>query len=96
MNQIGKCQAALGSDRVIGEALSCSPKNVMPVGVNEEDIVTTSRSVTDDGIYSRVLNAIEKAYSCLAVMSGDAAEFKEHVGIYRGERAGLTAEGFQD
>uniref|UniRef100_A0A6U0C0W6 Uncharacterized protein n=1 Tax=Pycnococcus provasolii TaxID=41880 RepID=A0A6U0C0W6_9CHLO len=96
MNQIGKCQAALGSARVIEEALSCSPENVMPVGVNEEDIVTTSRSVTDDGIYSRVLNAIEKAYSCLAVMSGDAAEFKEHVGIYRGERAGLTPEGFQD
>ena len=49
--------------------------------------MTTSRSVTDDGIYSRVLNAIEKAYSCLAVMSGDAAEFKEHVGIYRGEQS---------
>merc|ERR1712216_185607 len=94
MNQIAKCEAASDSASIINDALGCSPETAMPSGVSEGD-TTTSRSTADDGVYYRVLSAVEKAYTCLA-LSGDANGFKERVGTYSGISAGLTPEGFQD
>ena len=94
MNQIAKCEAASDSASIINDALGCSPKTAMPSGVSEGD-TTTSRSTADDGVYYRVLSAVEKAYTCLA-LSGDANDFKQRVGTYSGISAGLTPEGFQD
>lgn len=94
MNQIAKCEAASDSASIINDALGCSPETAMPSGVSES-ATPTSRSTADDGVYYRVLSAVEKAYTCLA-LSGDANDFKQRVGTYSGISAGLTPEGFQD